>query len=105
MCTSRISSSTNFSLIYINEFNSKHEDTDLILYADDTTIVTGIKNNGLCKNHQLTLEQTSDWIKGNRILLSAKKRKIILIIVNVIFVFRNQMIESLEDFKYFRFCY
>ena len=62
-------------LIYINDIKSMQKETDLILYADDTAILTGSRNIELLNDHQLALKDTNDWIKENKLVLNAKKTK------------------------------
>ena len=50
-------------LIYVNDTKSMQKETDLILYADATAFITGIRNIELLNNHQLALKETNDWIK------------------------------------------
>ena len=44
--------------------------TDLILYADDTAVITGSKIIELLNNHQLALKNTNGWIKENKIVFN-----------------------------------
>ena len=50
------------------------KETDSILFADDTAIITGSKNVSLLENHQLTLKDTNHWIE-NKLVLNATKTK------------------------------
>ena len=83
------------------------KETDLILYADDTAILTGSRKQvELLNDHQLALKDTNDWIKENKLVLNAEKTK------NVLFYFRrtvqfekkfsfgNETIESVKQYKY-----
>ena len=44
-------------LIYFNDTKSLQNETDLILYADDTAIITGIRNIDIQNNHQLAIKK------------------------------------------------
>ena len=93
-------------LIYINDIKSMQKETDLILYADDTAIITGSRNIELLNNHQLALNDTNDWIKGNKLVLNANKTKNVLsngrrkIQFEKEFSFGNETIESVKQYKY-----
>ena len=59
-------------LIYIND--SAWNIDGLVLYADDTTIVTAKGNaQNLIKDTNNKLEITADWFKANKLTLNAKK--------------------------------
>ena len=52
------------------------KETDPILYADDTSILTGIRKQvELLNDHQLALKDANDWIKEHKLVLNAKKTK------------------------------
>ena len=93
-------------LIYINDIKSMQKETDLILYADDTAIITGSRNIELLNNHQLALNDTNDWIKENKLVLNANKTKNVLlngrrkIQFEKEFSFGNETIESVKQYKY-----
>ena len=82
------------------------KETDLILYADDTAIITGSRNIELLNNHQLALNDTNDWIKENKLVLNANKTKNVLfngrrkIQFEKEFSFGNETIESVKQYKY-----
>ena len=65
-------------LIYNNDIKSMQKETDLILYADDTAIITGSRDIELLNNFQLAIKDTNDWIKENKLVLNAKKTKNVL---------------------------
>ena len=72
-------------LIYINDIKSMQKETDLILYADDTAILTGSRNIELLNNRQLALKDTNDWTKEQKLVLNAKKAKRCSLMVDIRF--------------------
>ena len=82
------------------------KETDLILYADDTAIITGSRNIEVLNNHQLALNDTNDWIKENKLVLNANKTQNVLfngrrkIQFETEFSFGNETIESVKQYKY-----
>ena len=62
------------------------KEADLIVYADDTAIITGSRNIELVINHQIA--DTNVWIK-NKLVLNAKKTKTCSLMVDGIFILKN----------------
>ena len=69
-----------FFIIYINdiELNEKNE-SNLILYADDTVIKTTARNRDLTGKHQEALDKTASWLESNKLALNEDKTKTMIL--------------------------
>ena len=62
-------------LIYIGDFNVNSQNTDLILFADDSVISTTCKTEIIREEHQEMLSEAETWFCSNKLTLNIKKTK------------------------------
>ena len=66
-------------LIYINDFQSCLENSNLIMYADDTNVFIKKKNiNTLYARAQNELINIAKWLSANKLTLNINKTKYIM---------------------------
>ena len=64
-------------IVYINDLKTNSPCSNFIFYADDTAVYTKSNEANACREHQLILSQTENWLKMNKLTLNTDKSKTI----------------------------
>lgn len=94
--------------IYINSITKVPENSSIVLFADDTVLVTKNKNIETAIRHvNADLSRISDWLKKNKLMLNTKKTNYMILTKNNLnetsipeVKIDNETISRVTEFKY-----
>ena len=93
-------------ILYINDLNESLSNSKIILYADDSVIISASKNvNTLINNVNIDLNNINEYCKKNHLFINAKKTKVMIFnsdpnkFENILSI-GNIILEVVNEYKY-----